>query len=166
MSRVSRAERRRQRMAAFRTRFVRTPLGRALRFLPWTLQLALLVTVAIAIPAGVGSLLVDQVQRVRYGNQRITRVETALIEADPARGSAYCRGNYGDGPLYAACLVGETQAHRQFSAAWAHGKDLSTLREQMLTCFSAGQEVQGISWQTAAKCAEADMPIPGETPGS
>ena len=152
----SRSERRRARLAAFRTRFGKTAPGKILRFLPWPLQLALLAATAVAVPAGVVLLISDQYGRHVYGRQRIERVDAAIVGADPARGSGYCRGMFGDGPLYAACWAAERKAYAQFADAWRRGRGFSTLREQMLACFSEAQEARGTSWQTAATCSEAD----------
>lgn len=152
-------------MAAFRNRVRASPYGRALRFLPWPLQLLLLAACAVAVPLGILLFAVDQHDRSFYGLQRRQRIDTAILHESPDRVSAYCRKLFGDGAYYRPCWADERRAYLQFAEAWARGKGLSTVREYMITCFSEAQMAEGTSWKTATTCSEADVDGPVPSPG-
>jgi hypothetical protein len=153
------AERRRVAQITFRNRVRATAIGRATNFLPWPAQLLLFAGLAIAIAYAVAMITTRLLQGDYYYRQRITQMEAAMVAEDPAKDSRYCRNVYADSPLYADCWAGERVAHAQFIRAWARGRGLSTLRDQMIRCYQEGQEVSGRSWQTAARCAELDRDL-------
>lgn len=129
-------------------------------FLPFPLQMILLGVIGVALLAGVGALVLRLLQGDYYYRQRIEQISAGIASDNPAQESHYCRNVYADSPLYNDCWIGERKAHDQFARAWEHGRNLSTLRDQMIRCFQEGQDVSGRSWQIAARCAELDRDIP------
>ena len=94
--------------------------------------------------------------------QRARRVDTALATNYPSYGSDYCRWVFGEAPGYDDCLRAEQKSFTRFEAAWHRNQPIEALREQMIGCFNASQNENGMSWKAAADCAELNNDIPGE----
>ncbi len=92
----------------------------------------------------------------QMAHARIQRVDASLAIDAPSYESPFCRWIYSDNAQYTDCLRGEQIAFIKFEKAWHANKQIGDLREQMITCFNASQNEGGISWRSAAECAELD----------
>lgn len=126
----------------------------------WSLEI-LAYLIPLAVLAGLLWLAYDTYERVKYANQRVTQVDDALKTTQPTRESRYCRRIAGFGQEYPSCYATERAGYAAFSRAWSSGKDLGTIRDQLIRCYLEGRHSEGMSWGAAAHCAEADAPGAG-----
>jgi len=114
--------------------------------------------IPFALATGLIWLAWDGYERIKYANERVTQVDVALKESPPVPDSKYCRRLFGFHPEYAPCYATERSGYVQFKRAWEAGKDLGTIRDQLIRCYLEGRRAEGTSWGAAAHCAEADAP--------
>ena len=118
----------------------------------------ILLLIALAVGAYYGR------DYLKLSRARVDRVDSALATNYPSYSSDYCKWVFDNRPGYDDCLRTEQKAFTRFEAAWRRSQHLNAMREQMIGCFAAAQNEQGMSWKAAADCSELNSDLPEDAP--